>query len=126
MLIPCPACRTEIFTVRQKNWASAYKPLKCAACGALAAPSWWTVLAVMPLPFIVIFALWFSLAYRSWWPIALTLVAAVVSGYAAFRFIPLASISPREVTVHRVLGVLLLGFVVGSVVLSILGYRVGL
>jgi hypothetical protein len=56
----------------------------------------------------------------------LTLVAAVLGGHGAIRYIPLVSISPREVTVHRVVGILVLGFVIGGVVLSIFGYRVGL
>ncbi len=81
---------------------------------------------MVSLPFVVIFALWFSLTYRSWWPIVLALLAMVLGTFAAIRYIPMARISPREVLVHRVVGVLLLGFLAGSAVLSVLGYRVGL
>jgi hypothetical protein len=120
MLFPCPTCRAEVFTVRQKDWASAFKPLKCSACGALAGPSWWTGLVLTPLPFVLIFGLWLSLVQRAWWPIVLALVAAVLSAHVAIRYISLARISFREMVIWRVLGLVLGGFVAGSVILSYL------
>jgi hypothetical protein len=126
MLFPCPTCRAAVFTVWQKDWASAFKPLKCSACGALAGPSWWTGLVLTSLPFVVIFSLWFSLVQRAWWPIVLALIATAPSAYAVIRYFPLARISFREVVIWRVLGLLLGGYLLASVILSMLGYRVGL
>ena len=112
--------------MRQKYWASGLTPLKCSSCGALAGPSWWSALIVTLLPFGVIFALWFSIVYRSWWPIAIAVISIAVAYHAVFRFMPLAQISRREVLVSRVVVTLVLAFLLGSALYAILGQRVGL
>lgn len=116
----------EAFTTRQKVWANAIVPLKCPACGGLAAPSWWSALASISLPFVFIFGLWFSLTQRAWWPIALAIGAIGFLLYADFRYLPLARISSREVSVHRLVGALLVAFLITGVVLAAFGHHVGL
>jgi hypothetical protein len=124
--IPCPSCQTKVYSVRQKCWASAYSPLKCPHCGAMAAPSWWSALALMPLPFIPIFCLWLSLVYRSWWPISLALVATIALYYMITRYFPLGRISRGEVLAFRIGAAMLAVFLVGSVLLAMSGYRIAL
>ena len=126
MTFRCPACRMEAFTTRHKIWANAILPLKCPACGGLAAPSWWSALASISLPFIFIFGLWFSLTQHAWWPIVVATGAIAFLLYADYRYLPLVRISSREVTVHRLLGVLVVAFLVTGVVLAALGRHVGL
>jgi len=126
MHIQCPTCRSEVFSLRQKYWASAIAPLKCTSCGALAGPSWWAALILTSLPFVVIFGLWLSLVYRSWWPIAIAAALAAAGYHAAFRYMPLAPISRREVMTYRVVVILVLAFLFGGAVLSSLGQRVAL
>ena len=116
----------ETFTTRQRVWANAIVPLKCPACGGLAAPSWWSAFALISLPFIFIFALWFSLTQRAWWPIVLAIGSIGFLLYADFRYLPLARISSREVTVHRLLGVFVVAFLLAGAVLAALGHHVGL
>lgn len=126
MRFRCPTCRTESFSTRQRVWANAILPLKCAACGELAAPSWWSAFASISLPFILIFGLWFALTARAWWPILLTIGFIGMVLYVDFRYLPLARISSREVTVHRLLGVFVIAFLVAGALLATLGHHVGL
>lgn len=74
------------------------------------------------VPFVLIFGLWFSLFYRLWWPVGIAAAVAVALSHVAFRYVPLAPISRFEVMAFRVGGVLLAAFLIGSVVLSVLGY----
>jgi len=124
--IPCPSCNTKVYSVRQKYWASAFSPLKCNRCGAMAAPSWWSALALTAGPFIPIFGLWFSLTYQSWWPISVALASTITLYYLVTRYFPLGRISRLEVVAFRIGGALLAAFLVGSVVLALSGYRVAL
>jgi len=126
MQIPCPSSRTNVYSVKQKYWASAFSPLKCTHCGAMAAPSWWTALALLPVPLLPIFGLWFSLTYSSWWPVSLAFVGAIAVHHLVTRYFPLGRISRGEVLAFRVGGVVLAAFLVVSVALAVSGYRVAL
>jgi len=126
MQIPCPNCRTNAYSVRQKYWASAFSPLKCTQCGVMAAPSWWAGLALLPGPFVLIFGIWLSLTYRSWWPVSAALAITIALCHLVTRYFPLARISRGEVLAWRVGGVLAVAFFVGSAVLALAGYRVAL
>ena len=81
---------------------------------------------MISLPFVLIIGLWISLDQRAWWPIVTAVVFVVLLFYADIRYIPLARISSREVTVHRLLGAFVAAFLVASAVLAVLGARVGL
>jgi len=124
MAFQCPTCRADAFTARQKTWASSFLPLKCPSCGGLAAPSWWSALIAISLPFILMFGVWLALDQQAWWPIVAAVVIVPLLLYVDVRHLPLARISPREVTVHRMLGVLAVTFLVVSAGLTVLGYRV--
>jgi hypothetical protein len=126
MQIACPGCRSNVYSVRQKNRASAFSPLKCRQCGVMAAPSWWSGLALLPGPFVLIFGLWFSLTYRSWWPISAAVVMTIALYLLVMRYFPLARISGGEVLAWRVGAMLVAVFLIGSVALSLAGYRVAL
>jgi len=126
MQIPCPNCRASVYSVRQKYWASAFWPLKCVQCGAMAAPSWWSGLALLPGPFVLVFGLWLSLTYRSWWPISAAVVMTIALYHLVTRYFPLARISGGEVLAWRVGAILATAFIVGSVALSLAGHGVAL
>ena len=100
MQIPCPNCRTKVYSTRQKYWASAFWPLTCTRCGAMAGPSWW--------------------------PISVAIVSTIALCWLVTRYVPLGRISRLEVMAFRIGGALLAAFLMGSVILALAGYRAGL
>ena len=119
--IPCPNCRTQVYSIKQKHWASAFLPLKCAHCGAMAGPSWWSALALTPAPFIPVFGLWLSLTYKSWWPVSVAVSATIALHFAVTRYVPLGRISRIEVVAFRIGGAWLAAFLLGSAILALAG-----
>jgi len=115
-----------VYSVKQKYWASAFSPLKCTHCGAMAAPSWWAAFTLLPVPLLPIFGVWFSLTYRSWWPVLLAFIGAITLYHLVTRYFPLGRISRSEVLAFRVGGVVLAALLVASAALAVSGYRVAL
>lgn len=98
MLFACPHCDRPGIPARAKFFSMDHAPAKCQLCGGLSAESrrhaglvgiahYFGVLAAVGLAFV----------FRSWWPLAIYVVAAIASSVAILFTAPLLPLTAESV-----------------------------